>query len=198
MNATKPRMRAFFGWVAASFRKANPRRAIAIKPLLFLAVAAAVFATVFGLRARFAPFLGQGTVQNTGFININVITNSGIGFGQLQDSTALVYFLQSFLALLFAVSLLFVARIEFLAFLSLICVGALSNVFDRASSAAAGLAPNVVLDYFQFWFGGAIFNFADSAITVGFVGLFASAGIFFVVQAKKARRGTETKEGAGG
>lgn len=142
---------------------------------------------VFLLRNRFLPYLGPGSefkiIENTGFINIVVISNSGIGFSALSDQTAIVYAIQSVVMILVFIWFLFSKNIDFLITLTMVFSGALANIIDRATS-----GNNTVLDYFQFWFGGAIFNFADSTIICGFIALFICYLVRFILQIISDRR----------
>ncbi|WP_027124031.1 signal peptidase II [Mycoplasmoides pirum] len=169
----------------------NTKKIILIKIIIFLISLCLILGIIFGLRNRFYLFVNKGIIENTGFININVITNSGIGFGQLQDSVALVYFLQSFIMVLVFIGFIFNKKIDILIPLAMIIAGSLGNILDRATSYLipySNSVSNVVLDYFQFWFGGAIFNFADSSIICGFIALFITLIIRTIIEWKKEHK----------
>lgn len=160
--------------------KNNQNKILLVKLIILVLVFIVVLSIVFGLRERFKNFIGNGIIENTGFININVITNSGIGFGALNDNTILVYLLQSTVLIIIFFTWLFNKKIDFLISFSLVMAGSFGNIIDRAT-ATTPIPAHAVLDYFQFWFGGAIFNFADSAIVVGFIILFFSIIVHFVI-----------------
>lgn len=164
------------------FIECNSRKNLLNKAIILSLIILIEMLIVFLLRNRFYPFLdpesnNQVVIENNGFINIVLITNSGIGFSALSDKTAIVYAIQSIVMILIFVWFLFSKNIDFLITLAMIFSGALANIIDRATS-----GNNTVLDYFQFWFGGAIFNFADSTIVCGFIALFICYLVRFILQ----------------
>lgn len=164
------------------FIKCNSRKNLLNKAIIFSIIILIEMLIVFLLRNRFYPYLDpesntQIMIENNGFINIVLITNSGIGFSALSDKTAIVYAIQSIVMVLIFIWFLFSKNIDFLITLTMIFSGALANIIDRATS-----GNNTVLDYFQFWFGGAIFNFADSTIVCGFIALFICYLVRFILQ----------------
>lgn len=179
-------MKAFFkknlSKIFNYFIECNSRKNLLNKAIIFSVIILIEMLIVFLLRNRFYPFLdpesnNQVVIENNGFINIVLITNSGIGFSALSDKTAIVYAIQSIVMILIFVWFLFSKNIDFLITLAMIFSGALANIIDRATS-----GNNTVLDYFQFWFGGAIFNFADSTIVCGFIALFICYLVRFILQ----------------
>mgnify|MGYP006107799139 CR=1 FL=1 len=102
------------------------------------------------------------------FVNIDLIWNTGIGFGLLSSDTALVYNLISTLIGSVIVILLFISftseKFEKLIF-SILIGGALGNWYDRIFYSAV---PDFIdLHYNSFhWF---TFNIADIFITVGII-----------------------------
>lgn len=178
------------------FIQCNSRRNLLNKVIILLIIIFLEMLIVFLLRNRFLPYLDTESelkiIENTGFINIVVISNSGIGFSALSDKTAIVYTIQSIVMILVFIWLLFSKNIDFLITLTMIFSGALANIIDRATS-----GNNTVLDYFQFWFGGAIFNFADSTIICGFIALFICYLVRFILQAisdKKIKKDSVDKK----
>lgn len=164
------------------FIECNSRKNLLNKAIILSVIILIEMLIVFLLRNRFYPFLdpesnNQVVIENNGFINIVLITNSGIGFSALSDKTAIVYAIQSIVMILIFIWFLFSKNIDFLITLTMIFSGALANIIDRATS-----GNNTVLDYFQFWFGGAIFNFADSTIVCGFIALFICYLVRFILQ----------------
>lgn len=164
------------------FIECNSRKNLLNKAIILSVIILIEMLIVFLLRNRFYPFLdpesnNQVVIENNGFINIVLITNSGIGFSALSDKTAIVYAIQSIVMILIFIWFLFIKNIDFLITLTMIFSGALANIIDRATS-----GNNTVLDYFQFWFGGAIFNFADSTIVCGFIALFICYLVRFILQ----------------
>lgn len=168
--------------ISTYFIECNSRKNLLNKAIILSIIILIEMLIVFLLRNRFYPYLdpesnAQVMIENNGFINIVLITNSGIGFSALSDKTAIVYAIQSIVMILIFIWFLFSKNIDFLITLTMIFSGALANIIDRATS-----GNNTVLDYFQFWFGGAIFNFADSTIVCGFIALFICYLVRFILQ----------------
>ena len=115
------------------------------------------------------------------FLNINLVWNSGIGFGLFSTSSIFFYNLTSFLIGVIILILLFTAfsldKNEKIIF-SIIIGGAVGNFYDR-------ILFNAVPDFIDFhynnlhWF---TFNVADVLITVGIIS-FVIKG-FFVKNSK--------------
>lgn len=104
------------------------------------------------------------SVEVLPFFRLTYAENTGVAFGMFRDSNA---FFLVFSAALVAVLLFLRRRIEkhgalAAAGLALVLAGALGNMFDR-------IAYGFVVDFFDFSFFPAVFNVADSAITVGAV-----------------------------
>ena len=96
------------------------------------------------------------------FFHLTYAQNTGVAFGMFRDSN--LFFLV-FSTALVAVLLYLRRRIEAQGLaaslgLALVLGGALGNIFDR-------IRYGFVVDYFDFSFFPAVFNVADSAITVG-------------------------------
>lgn len=152
------------------FLQSNTNKFLWIKISIFCIIVTITLTIIFTLRHRFQPYLDEGIIEETGFININVIANQGIGFGSLNNKTTAVYVLQSVVMIIIFICLLFTngKKFDFVITLSFVVSGSLGNIVDRATSTIEN-KPHAVLDYFQFWFGGAIFNFADTCIVVNFI-----------------------------
>lgn len=102
------------------------------------------------------------TVKVLPFFRLTYAENTGVAFGMFRDSN--LFFLV-FSSGLVAVLLYLRRRIQAhgpaaTAGLALVLGGALGNLYDR-------IAYGFVVDYFDFSFFPAVFNVADSAITVG-------------------------------
>ncbi len=102
------------------------------------------------------------TVKVLPFFRLTYAENTGVAFGMFRDSN--LFFLV-FSSGLVAVLLYLRRRIQAhgpaaAAGLALVLGGALGNLYDR-------IAYGFVVDYFDFSFFPAVFNVADSAITVG-------------------------------
>lgn len=98
------------------------------------------------------------------FFRLTYAENTGVAFGMFSDSNA---FFIVFSAALICVLLFVRRRIErhgtaAAVGLALVLSGALGNLYDR-------IAYGFVVDFFDFSFFPAVFNVADSAITVGAV-----------------------------
>ena len=110
------------------------------------------------------------------YLNIDLIWNTGVGFGLLSSGTSLIYNTITFLIIMIIFVLIYVAiRSKYLDKLifSLIIGGALGNLFDRITYNAV---PDFIdLHYNNFhWF---VFNIADIFITLG-VALYFMKGFF--------------------
>lgn len=102
------------------------------------------------------------------FVNLDLIWNTGIGFGLLSSNSTIVYNSISILIFIILIFLVYLAinsdRYEKLIF-SIIIGGALGNFYDRVSLKAV---PDFIdLHYGSFhWF---TFNVADIFITIGII-----------------------------
>lgn len=135
-----------------------------MKKLFAPAVILAVFVLDRAAKARVLASLFHRSVEVAPFFRLTYAENTGVAFGMFRDSN--MFFLV-FSAALVAVLLYLRRRIAAhgrLAELGLALVlgGALGNLYDR-------LAYGFVVDFFDFSFFPAVFNVADSAITVGAV-----------------------------
>ena len=104
------------------------------------------------------------SVKVLSFFHLTYAENTGVAFGMFRDSN--LFFLV-FSSALVAVLLYLRRAIQAhgkaaSAGLALVLGGALGNLYDR-------IAYGFVVDYFDFSFFPAVFNVADSAITVGAV-----------------------------
>ncbi len=132
------------------------------KRLLTPAVILSVFLLDRLAKAWALNHLVWNSVQVLPFFRLTYAQNTGVAFGMFKDSN--LFFLVFSTALVGGL-LLFRRRIQAygpLASLGLALVlgGALGNIYDRISY-------GFVVDFFDFSFFPAVFNVADSAITVG-------------------------------
>jgi len=110
----------------------------------------------------------ENTYYLNDYINLNLIWNTGIGFGLMSFDNQIFYNLISAIIALVIILLLFYAikskRLEKFSF-SIIIGGALGNFYDRISYNAV---PDFIdIHYKNFhWF---TFNFADIFITMGII-----------------------------
>ncbi len=100
------------------------------------------------------------------FMNIDLVWNTGIGFGLLSSNSNLIYNAISFiifLVIIFLIYLIFKSKIVDKILFSIVLGGALGNFYDRLIFFAV---PDFIdLHYQNFhWF---TFNIADIFITVG-------------------------------
>jgi signal peptidase II len=133
-----------------------------MKRLMTPAVILSVFLLDRAAKAWALEHLLREYVQVLPFFRLTYATNTGVAFGMFRDSN--MFFL-AFSAALVGGLLLFRRRIQaYGAFasvgLALVLGGALGNIYDR-------IAYGFVVDFFDFSFFPAVFNVADSAITVG-------------------------------
>lgn len=135
-----------------------------MKKLTGPAIILAVFALDRASKHWALEALYMKSVKVLSFFHLTYAENTGVAFGMFRDSN--LFFLV-FSAALIAVLLYLRRRIEAhgrlaAAGLALVLGGALGNLYDR-------IAYGFVVDYFDFSFFPAVFNVADSAITVGAV-----------------------------
>ena len=110
------------------------------------------------------------------FINLDLIWNTGIGFGILSTDSTLLYNLVSITVLIIILILLFITArsktIEKFIF-SIILGGAIGNLYDRLTYKAV---PDFIdLHYNNFhWF---TFNVADIFITIGIIGFLLNGSL---------------------
>ena len=107
------------------------------------------------------------------FINLDLIWNTGIGFGILSTDSSLLYNFVSIVVLIIIFILLFMAlksKTSEKFFFAIIIGGALGNLYDRIIFNAV---PDFIdLHYNNFhWF---TFNVADIFITIGIIGFLFS------------------------
>lgn len=182
----------------------NPKKIILTKAVAFPIIFFIVLLIVFLVRNRFALTLNGDQlnhsytqiIETNGFINIVVSFNTGIAFGNLANNPAAAFSLQSIVMIMILIWLLYAPTIDYIICLSFIVSGAFANIMDRATSAAV-FGPNVanaVLDYLQFWFGGAIFNFADSCIVIGFIAVVIAYIVRTIMKSKKDAQQQKQKE----
>ncbi len=110
------------------------------------------------------------------FINLDLIWNTGIGFGILSTDSSLLYNFVSIVVLIIIFILLFMAiksKTSEKIIFSVIIGGALGNLYDRLIYNAV---PDFIdLHYNNFhWF---TFNVADIFITIGIIGFLFSGAL---------------------
>ena len=135
-----------------------------MKRLFTPALLAAVFILDRVSKARVLETLFHRSVEVTSFFRLTYAENTGVAFGMFRDSNL---FFMVFSAALVCVLLYLRRRIAAHGRvaelgLALVLGGALGNLYDR-------IAYGFVVDFFDFSFFPAVFNVADSAITVGAV-----------------------------
>ena len=112
--------------------------------------------------------LNNNSIYVNDFINLDLVWNTGVGFGLLSFEADIMYHLISFLIaiiLCFIIFLMFKSAFNIKILFSLILGGALGNFYDRIVYYAV---PDFIdIHYKDFhWF---TFNVADIFITVGLI-----------------------------
>jgi len=138
-----------------------------LEPMLVVAV----FVLDRLTKALTLKHLVPGPVEVLPFLKLTYVQNTGVAFGMFRDSNT---FFIVFSAVLIAALLIFRRKLPDFsgsraaavysgrAGLALVLGGALGNLYDR-------LVYGFVVDFFDLSFFPAVFNVADSAITVGAV-----------------------------
>ncbi len=131
-----------------------------------------VILIIFSLDRYTKLFILNNFTENTyylnDFINLDLVWNTGIGFGLMSFDNQIFYYSISAIIGLVIILLIFIAikskRLEKFSF-SIIIGGALGNFYDRISYNAV---PDFIdIHYKNFhWF---TFNFADIFITMGII-----------------------------
>lgn len=94
------------------------------------------------------------------FFSLTYVENTGVAFGFLKDKNIFFIFSNTiFLVILLFLRKKFSSNLENIG-IHLVIGGALGNIYDR-------LAYGYVIDFLDFKFFPAVFNLADSAITIG-------------------------------
>ncbi len=111
---------------------------------------------------------GQTNMQITNFLSLNLIWNSGIGFGLLSLSSDTYYNILTTIIILITLIILWMAtktdKFEKIAFL-MIFSGSLGNIFDRIYYSSVPDFIDINIGNFH-WF---IFNVADIFISLGVI-----------------------------
>ena len=111
----------------------------------------------------------ENTYYLNNYINLDLVWNTGIGFGLLSSNSDIIYNLTSLLIVIVIICLIYFLirseKYEKIVY-SIIVGGALGNFYDRIIYKAV---PDFIdLHYNNYhWF---IFNFADLFITLGIIG----------------------------
>lgn len=130
-----------------------------------------------------------------GFFALNYSENTGMGFGLGQDSTTGIT-VMTCIVIVVVIGYLAVFRKDKAYIripLVMVAAGGIGNLVDR-------IALGYVRDFFEFTFMDfAIFNIADSFVTVGAIALIIGLIVMMAVTAKdeKARQAAEEAEGGG-
>ena len=124
-------------------------------------------------KSRVLNNLNENTYFVNDFINLDLVWNTGIGFGILSTDSSLLYNFVSIVVLIIIFILLFMAlksKTSEKIIFSIIIGGALGNLYDRIIFNAV---PDFIdLHYNNFhWF---TFNVADIFITIGIIGFLFS------------------------
>ena len=124
-------------------------------------------------KSRVLNNFNENTYFVNDFINLDLIWNTGIGFGILSTDSSLLYNFVSIVVLIIIFILLFMAlksKTSEKIIFSIIIGGALGNLYDRIIFNAV---PDFIdLHYNNFhWF---TFNVADIFITIGIIGFLFS------------------------
>ena len=131
-----------------------------------------------------------------GFFALNYSENTGMGFGLGQDSTTGIT-VMTCIVIVVVIGYLAVFRKDKAYIripLVMVAAGGIGNLVDR-------IALGYVRDFFEFTFMDfAIFNIADSFVTVGAIALIIGLIVMMAVTAKdeKARQAAEEAEGSDG
>ena len=131
----------------------------------------------------------QGRIVDLGFINLNVIRNSGgaFGFPGVPGLFVVVTIVVLFLVIR---ALPRTDRLSLAVSYGLVCGGALGNVTDRLFR-APGFPSGAVVDFFDLtWWP--IFNIADIGIVVGAM----SIALLMTVMEREEREAQEARDGA--
>jgi len=142
-----------------------------LKRLNTPAVILAVFLLDRASKARVLATLFHGSVAVLPFFHLTYAENTGVAFGMFRDSNMLFLVFSAVLVgvlLFLRRSIQAHGRLAAIG-LALVLGGALGNLYDR-------IAYGFVVDFFDFSFFPAVFNVADSAITVGAVFLALGMG----------------------
>lgn len=131
-----------------------------LEPLLVLAV----FAIDRAAKSLALGHLLPGPVEVLSFFKLSYVENTGVAFGMFRGNNS---FFIVFSIVLVTALLIFRRRLAgsskaARAGIALVLGGALGNLYDR-------LAYGFVVDFFDLSFFPAVFNTADSAITIGAV-----------------------------
>ena len=138
--------------------------------LYFLIIITVIFAADRYSKIKILSNLSENSLYINDFINLDLVWNTGIGFGLLSFESTLIYNLISILIFTVIIVLIYIAliseKIDKVIF-SIIIGGAIGNVYDRIFYSAV---PDFIdLHYANFhWF---TFNVADIFITIGVITL---------------------------
>jgi len=114
--------------------------------------------------------LNNSSLYINNFINLDLVWNTGIGFGILSTSTSIIYNIITSIiggVIIFIIYLILQSKFTDKVLFSLIAGGALGNFYDRLAYFAV---PDFIDVHYQnfHWF---TFNIADIFISVGIISL---------------------------
>lgn len=112
-------------------------------------------------------------IDITSFFSLYFTTNTGAAFGILKGKTIILTVISVFFVILILYKLKEIINEQYYWATALILGGAISNLFDR-------IFYGFVIDFISV-FNFPVFNFADSAITIGAIGLL----IYLIIDFKK-------------
>ncbi len=141
--------------------------------IFYLIIIGVIFSLDRISKSRVLNNFNENTYFINDFINLDLIWNTGIGFGILSTDSSLIYNFVSLVVLIIIFILLFMAlksKTSEKVIFSIIIGGALGNLYDRLTYNAV---PDFIdLHYNNFhWF---TFNVADIFITIGIIGFLFS------------------------
>lgn len=163
--------------ILARLKKIYCTKYIIWKLIIFVIVAIITLTCCLVFRQQILDSKSYSWELIPNFLNVNIVQNTGIAFSGLQNqSSSLVYFVQSIPVIIGIAILVFSNSIVIDIGLSFILWGGLANIIDRTQQDDYKYlymvnTQNAVVDYLQFSFikNSAVFNFADVTIIIGII-----------------------------